>query len=506
MTQQSQLSTVLAAEQQHRLQRTLRRFDLVFLLIAAVVSIEVLGQISSFGGETVTWIIVLAVTFLLPYALVFAEIGSTYTDEGGPYVWVKVAFGRKVAAISTLLYWVTTPVWIGGSMSFLAYETWTSFVHPLPLGGFGDYLFKFVFIWISVLSAVVSLRRGKWFPTVGAIAKVALLIIFVGTTCIYAIQHGVHGIGGGDLSPTLIGFLGLTPVLLFAFLGFESGNAAGGEMHDAGKDVPVSLLRSAVVATACYLVPILSILIVLPKSQITGVSGLMEAIKTVYSVYGPAADALVTLTALTFIVVLVGQGAAWMIVSDRTQATAAADGAFFGGFFGVFSERLGTPLRVNFLTGIIATAFMIAAMRVVNGTAAAVFGVVLTICISTYLLSYLAIIPAAARLRRTRSPEATGYRLPVSDHTFSVMVFVATSWILLGAWVALFPGTLEALLNQAYDFEDIWGVSRATFESFTLGTLVVLATLGVIGYVRARPVRDEVAIVDTTVVKARDAR
>lgn len=491
MEQKSQLSTPLAAQQQERLQRTLRKFDIVFLLIAAVVSIEVLGQISSFGGETITWIVVLAVTFLFPYALVFAEIGALYTDEGGPYVWVKMAFGRAVAAVSTILYWVTTPVWIGGSMSFLAYETWTQFIHPLPSGGVGDYLFKLGFIWVTVSSAIISLRYGKWLPTVGAIGKVVMLVVFVLTTVIYAVKSGLHGIGVSDLSPSLVGFLGLTPVLLFAFLGFESGNAAGGEMEDAGKDVPSSLGRSAAVAAACYLVPILAILVVLPERQITGVSGLMDAIGTVYGVYGPAKPVLLSVTAIAFVVVLIGQGGAWMIVSDRTQATAAMDGAFYGGFFGVFSKRLGTPLRINALTGVVASVFMFAAMQMVSGASGAAFAVVLTICISTYLLSYLMIIPAAARIRRTRG-DATSYRLPVSDGTFSGLAYVATAWVVLGSWVALFPGTLESLFGVGYDFPEIWGVSRTTFETLTLGTLAFLTVLGVIGYVRARPVREVV--------------
>ena len=63
-----------------------------------------------------------------------AEIGALHTDEGGPYVWVKAAFGRVAAAVATILYWVTVPVWIGGSMAFLAFETWTRFVGHLPEG------------------------------------------------------------------------------------------------------------------------------------------------------------------------------------------------------------------------------------------------------------------------------------------------------------------------------------------------------------------------------------
>ena len=112
--------TALAVEQTGHLQKTLRRFDIIFLIIAAVVSVEALGQVSTFGAETFTWALVLAVVFLVPYGLIFAEIGSTFTDEGGVYVWVRRAFGRPLAAVASLFTWVTQPVWVGGAMAFLA--------------------------------------------------------------------------------------------------------------------------------------------------------------------------------------------------------------------------------------------------------------------------------------------------------------------------------------------------------------------------------------------------
>jgi glutamate:GABA antiporter len=493
MPQESHLSTALAAEQTAKLRRSLRRFDVFFLLIAAVISIEVLGQISSFGGETLTWMVLLTITFLVPFALVFAEVGSAFTDEGGPYVWVKLAFGRIPAAIATFLYWVTVPVWVGGTMAFIAYETWDAFVSPLGDGTFGDYFFKLVFIWLTVTSGVASIRYGKWLPTVGAALKVGVLGFFVITAIVYSLEHGVHGITVGDLSPTVSGFLGVTPLLLFAFLGFEAANGAAGEMKNPSRDVPISLARSAAVAASCYLVPIAAILVILPAKKIDGISGLMDAMRQVFDVYGPAGPALLKIVAVVYIGVLIGQGAAWMIVSDRVQATAAADGTFFGGFFGIFNEKLGTPVRVNILTGAVATIFMFAAMSLVNGSSGAVFSVVLSFCVSTYLLSYLAIIPSAARLRRTYADTPRPFKVPLSDRAFTSLIVLCTAWIALGSWVAVFPGTLEGLLGVSYPFFDTWGVSRWTFELFTLGTLALLSALGLIGYVRARPVRGEVA-------------
>ena len=68
--------TAQADREVKHLKKTLGRLDIVFLIVAAVVSIETLGQVSGFGAETFTWALVLAVFFLVPYGLIFAETGA----------------------------------------------------------------------------------------------------------------------------------------------------------------------------------------------------------------------------------------------------------------------------------------------------------------------------------------------------------------------------------------------------------------------------------------------
>lgn len=69
------------------------------------------------GRRRFTWTAVIVLTFLVPYGLVMAELGSSFPQEGGPYVWVRLAFGRFWASLSTMYYWITNPVWLGGSLA-----------------------------------------------------------------------------------------------------------------------------------------------------------------------------------------------------------------------------------------------------------------------------------------------------------------------------------------------------------------------------------------------------
>ncbi|WP_026820737.1 APC family permease [Arthrobacter castelli] len=482
--------SVLADQQTKHLKKSLGRFDIVFLVIAAVIAIETLAKTASFGSETFTWTLVLAIFFLVPYGLIFAETGSTFIGEGGAYLWVRQAFGRPLGALASILSWITQPVWVGGSMAFLASAVWDSYLLPTEPGSFADYAFKIGFIWLTVVAAILSLSRAKWIPSLGAILKLLFLAFFLFTTILYAFEHGVSNLELSGFAPTTAGFLGLVPLLLFAYLGFESSNSASGEMKNPQRDIPAAIARSGATAAACYLLPILAILLVLPADTITGIGGLMGAVSTVFSVYGPASEILLVLAAAIFVAALACQGAAWMIISDRMQGLAAADGSFFGGFFGKFHPRLGTPVHVNLLSGVVATVFMLTALQL-TGTSAALFGVVLSIAISTFLLSYLLIIPAAIKLRWKYPDVERPFRVRVGNRGFTALGILCFAWILLGSWVAVFPGTLGPLVGLDYNFQEIWGVERVPFQILTLGTLAALVALCLTGYVRGRHIRSQ---------------
>jgi hypothetical protein len=67
---------------------------------------------------------------------------------------------------------------------------------------------------------------------------------------------------------------------------------------------------------------------------------------------------------------------------------------------------------------------------------------------------------------------------------------LCTAWMLLGSWAAVFPGTIdEYIFGLHYSVTDNYGVSRARFEVFTLGTLGVVVAIAVIGYILGKPVR-----------------
>jgi amino acid transporter len=489
-------TTTLALEEKSKLQKSLRRFDLLFFSVCAFVGLDTLGLVASNGAQGFTWLIVLAVLFVAPYALIMAEVGSAFTQEGGPYEWTKMAFGRLQAGVAAVLYWVTNPLWVGGSLAFIATQAWNDNIFSVGSpGSIGDYIFKLAFIWFSIGVAIVSLRRGKWIPNAGAFMRLFVMGFFVVTVIIYAIKHGVHGFPVKELKPTGAVFLGLAPVLLFNYVGFELGNGAAEEMRDPQRDVPVAVLRSGIIGVLLYSVPVFGIILVLPPETVTGIGGFLDAVSKTFGVYGGAKSFLLGVTTLAFVGTLLTSGAVWMIGSDRILAVAAYDGAF-PKFFGRFNAKFGTPVRVNTLSGITASIFMIVAVAAFNSGQDSKFVIVLTIAISTTLISYLWIFPSVLKLRSSHPHVYRPYRVPGGKAGVAIATTMATAWVALGSWVAVFPGTLERLFGLKYDFHGTWGVSRSTYELLTLGTLAVIVLVALAGYAMAADVRRHAARIE----------
>ena len=219
------LDTALARREKGKLRVLIGRMDALAMILCALIGFDTFGKLTSEGAQSITWLLFMGVVFFVPYALLCAELGTAFPVEGGPYVWVKMAFGRFVAAITALLYWISNPIWLGGALTITAVAAVDSFFTPLDAPA--RYLFSLLFIWTGVAATVFSFNIGKVVLLVGLWVRVGLVALFTVTTLLYAATHGVHGVHLGAFSPSSTIFVATTPILFFALVGFELPSEAG---------------------------------------------------------------------------------------------------------------------------------------------------------------------------------------------------------------------------------------------------------------------------------------
>ncbi len=121
------VTTEAALEEKSKLRRHFGRFDILFFLICTIVGLDTLGAVASNGAEGFTWLIFLSVFFFIPYALLTAELGAAFPEEGGCYEWMKLAFGRFTAGVNSVIYWLSNPIWLGGVLAITALTTFSTF-------------------------------------------------------------------------------------------------------------------------------------------------------------------------------------------------------------------------------------------------------------------------------------------------------------------------------------------------------------------------------------------
>lgn len=65
------------------------------ITVGSVDSIRNLPATALFGSQLIFYFVLGALFFLIPTALVSAELASGWAKQGGIYIWVKEAFGKK---------------------------------------------------------------------------------------------------------------------------------------------------------------------------------------------------------------------------------------------------------------------------------------------------------------------------------------------------------------------------------------------------------------------------
>jgi amino acid transporter len=270
----------------------------------------------------------------------------------------------------------------------------------VPVAGGWRVAVALAFVWVTVALAALPLRAGKRVPLAGAATQVALLGFFTVTVAAYAAGHGVHAPAAGDLAPSWAVFAVVAPVLVYNFLGFELPSTAGEELVDPARDVPASIARAGALTCVLYAVPVLAIVLVVPAERLTGLTGFVDALATVFVVYGRWAGLAGALAALGFCWILVANGLTWVMASSRTQVAASLDGVGPAAL-GRVSARTGTPLAATLTGGLVATATTLAAFAVAGDDNGRYFSVALAVSIALLALANLAVFPALVRLRRT---------------------------------------------------------------------------------------------------------
>jgi len=465
----------LVAEKR-KLKKSLFRFDMIFFTVCAIVALDTIGQSSSYGAQAILWLIVSAVTFLIPYGLITAELGAAFPTEGATYDWVRLAYGHFAGAVVSVLYWLSNPIWLGGTLTATTIAAMDALWGSSFTGNQGaETVIGFLFIWGAVTMNILSLRYMKWVPNLGAILRLVLLGFFAILVVISGTQHGFHGSLAGFFPTDATVLIGVIGVIVFQWIGFELQTNASEEMENPQRDIPRAVYASGIIVFLGYAIPIVGVILILSSDQLSNVAGFVSAYQFASSsVFGDAAPFFNHAAAVAMVFVLLSSGTTWLMGSDRLMAIGALAGSG-PRQLGYFSERFGTPIVVNVLSGVISTIFMFITFFVTGGGLGGYFAAVIGLVISTTTFSYILIFPALLTLRTKYPNQPRPFVVPGGSAGAWVCVILTMFWVIGATVFALWPG-----LFTSKWLDDVSGVSRTQFEVYTFATIAFLILVAIV--------------------------
>jgi basic amino acid/polyamine antiporter, APA family len=264
-----------------KLKRELGLFSSVAILAGIMIgsgiyffSMLVLGLASnSLGLSLVAWIVGGILTLFS--ALTYAELGTLFPKTGGYYVYLKKAYGPRLAFLSGITNFFLSS---SGSVALLAllFSQILGFMLGSPFDNITVALLSVVVIVVLSLINYLGVRYGKLVQNVFFVAKLIPLVIVIGYGLFAGTQTDIFASNGAEdveFGLLLSGLLFAVARTLFAYEGWTNLNNVVEEMKDAQRDLPKALTIAVLLVMSVYVLFVVGLYRILDVATLTSAAG-----------------------------------------------------------------------------------------------------------------------------------------------------------------------------------------------------------------------------------------
>ncbi|HEX8202792.1 MAG TPA: amino acid permease [Isosphaeraceae bacterium] len=338
-----------------------------------IVPARVAQSVPSIGGIAFVWVV--GGLFSLAGALTLAELGAMLPRAGGPYVYLRAAYGDLPAF---LFGWTEFLVIRAGSMATLAaaFALYVAQLVPPPGAVRGE-------VWQMAIAAtamaavaavnVAGTELGGRVQVVGTALKVAALGAMIVAPFVLGKAHAANltpvwpaALDRGTFAGVMLAMVGV----LWTYDGWVNTSALAEEIRDPGRNVPRALGWGMAVLIAIYLAMTLAYHLVLPLTEVAASATEKGSPRVVAAVYcrrllGPAGLATICLVVSASTLISLNGNA---LSGPRAYFALARDG-HFPRALGRVHPRFQTPANAILAQAAWAIALTVAGTALIVGPA-----------------------------------------------------------------------------------------------------------------------------------------
>ena len=388
---------------------------LAIMNVTAVVSLRGLPAEAEYGMSSAFYYLFAAIVFLIPTALVAAELAAMFSDkQGGVFRWVGEAFGKRMGFLAIWLQWVESTIWYPTVLTFGAVSL--AFIgmngaHDMALASNRIYTLVVVLA-IYWLATFISLKGMSWVGKVSKIGGLVGTIIPAGLLVVLAVVYLATG-GHSQLDfhssffPDLSNFnnLVLASSIFLFYAGMEMGGIHVKDVDNPSRNYPKAVFIGSFVTVLIFVLGTYSLGIIIPKDDINLTQSLLVGFDNYFKFVGMSWLSPVIAIALAF-GVLAGV-LTW--VSGPSKGIFAVGKAGYLPPFMQKSNKIGVQRNILLIQGGIVT--LLSLLFVIMPSVQSFYQILSQLTVLLYLIMYLLMFAAAIYLRYNMKDAPRPFRL-----------------------------------------------------------------------------------------------
>ncbi|ASG67698.1 amino acid transporter [Francisella halioticida] len=279
-----------------------KKFGLIRLVMINIVAVDSLRNISitaQAGWIVVTFYILAGIFFLIPCALLTAEMSTGSSQEtGGVYIWVKKAFGKRLGFLVIWLQWVYNLVWFpsicgffAGVIAYIIAPFTGQQANELVANPWYMISMSLVMFWSATAINLFGVKTSSTISTLGAaIGTLLPMFLIIIIAIIWSLSHSSE-----IMPPSIYSFIpsgnnisswGLFITVMFSLFGLEMSAIHAANVRNAKKNFPRALLISGSVILGSLILSNIAVILVsnqLQMGDVDIVTGLMVSFHYFFS-------------------------------------------------------------------------------------------------------------------------------------------------------------------------------------------------------------------------------
>jgi len=385
---------------------------LTLMTAALFLTLRNMPMMADTGLRMVFFNAITVFAFLIPIALVSAELATAW-PKNGVFHWVEAAFGTHWGFTAVWLQWVQSLFGITSILSYVA----ASLAYAIDPALAGNRVFIVAVIlvvyWSATLLNLRGMRASAWISSLCLGAGVLLPTVLLITMSALYVQRG-HPLHL-DLAMTADNWLPLHSAkqslvlflsFIFGVVGIEVSASHAREVRNVRRNYPVAVFAAAVLGFVLTLLGGLAVAAVVPVDQLDLVSGSVQALALLLHTW--QLDGWLTPVALLVALGAAGQVSTW-VVGPVKGLWAAGRAGNLPPVLLVANAR-GVPRNLLMLQAVLMSGVALLFLLVPSVDTA--FLLLTSAAVILYAVMYLMLFAAAIRLRYTHAGVARPYRVP----------------------------------------------------------------------------------------------